>query len=537
MRRIARRVFCRRLGLPYADLRSAVASAAVPAGAHTRGIAMGVMRFQVHPPEILGDWPEVYRGFISGIDQCAWPTRVEVEGPVIVCRRTNSESGKFNVAWPVPGFGRPVLSTASLPERQEPYLLTVELARGKIVQVRNQLALWQAGGMLIPPEFAMHSREAHLLLARAVAVQDNPRQASELAQESLIRACRAADLLTRAYVHQRLTVRHRQYAQLPTILGCSLGDSLFEPGQQRQFLDLFSGAAIPLQWRCIEQEEGQYDWEVSDLQVEWALANNLLIRGGPLLDLSPGGLPGWLAQWEHDFWNLQSFVCDFVETIVSRYLGRVRIWEVAARGNSGGELAMAEENRLTLVAKVLEVARKVDEDGQFLIRIDQPWGDYQARGQHKLSPLHFADALVRAGIALSAINLEIGVGYTPSGSPSRDLLDFSRMIDHWSALSIPLQVTLAFPSQSGSDDRVSTDLDVDARSWRMPVSESAQAAWLEDYVSLLLAKPGVVAVFWNHLSDNQMHRFPHAGLLRPDGTRKPAIEELSKLKQAHWPAS
>ncbi|RPI77108.1 MAG: glycoside hydrolase, partial [Planctomycetaceae bacterium] len=98
---------------------------------------MGVMRFQVDPPELLEDWPEVYRGFISGIDQCAWPTRVEIEGSVIVCRRTNSDSGKFSVAWPVPGFGRPVLTTASLPERQQPYLLTVELARGKIVQVRN----------------------------------------------------------------------------------------------------------------------------------------------------------------------------------------------------------------------------------------------------------------------------------------------------------------------------------------------------------------------------------------------------------------
>ncbi|RPI86678.1 MAG: glycoside hydrolase, partial [Planctomycetaceae bacterium] len=356
-------------------------------------------------------------------------------------------------------------------------------------------------------------------------------------QQSLVFACRSADMLTRAYTQQRLALRHRQYTQLPTVLGCSLGDSLFNAVQQQQFLQVFSGAAVPLQWRFIEGQEGNYNWETSDLQIEWALANNLLIRGGPLLDFSVGGLPAWLAQWEHDFWNLQSFVCDFVETVVSRYHGRVRIWEVAARGNSGGELAMAEENRLTLVAKVLEVARRVDEDGQFLIRIDQPWGDYQARGQHKLSPLHFADALVRAGIALSAINLEIGVGYTPSGSPSRDLLDFSRMIDFWSVLGIPLQVTLAFPSATAPDPSVTTDLDVDPGSWRLPVSEPAQAAWLEEHISLLLAKAGVVAVFWNHLADCQPHRFPHAGLLRPDGSRKPAIDSLQKLKHVHWPGS
>jgi len=88
-----------------------------------------------------------------------------------------------------------------------------------------------------------------------------------------------------------------------------------------------------------------------------------------------GGLPKWLAQWESDYWNLQSFICDFVETVMSRYLGRIRIWEVAARPNAGGALALTEENRLTLVAKILEVARQVDQEGQFLIRIDQPWGE------------------------------------------------------------------------------------------------------------------------------------------------------------------
>src|SRR5262245_28181428 len=104
--------------------------------------AMGVIRFLVHPASVFDDWPEVHRAYISGVDQTAWATRIEVDGNLVICRRQNSDSGKLNVAWPVAGFGRPVLSTASLPERDEPYLLVVELARGRIVQTRNQLALW-----------------------------------------------------------------------------------------------------------------------------------------------------------------------------------------------------------------------------------------------------------------------------------------------------------------------------------------------------------------------------------------------------------
>src|SRR5262249_32174129 len=110
---------------------------------------MGVMRFLVQPAEILSDWPEVHRAYLSGVDQSVWPTRIEIEGNQILCRRQASDSGKLHVAWPVPGFGRPILTTSSLPERDEPYLLALELARGKIVQVRNQLAIWQGAGMAI----------------------------------------------------------------------------------------------------------------------------------------------------------------------------------------------------------------------------------------------------------------------------------------------------------------------------------------------------------------------------------------------------
>lgn len=495
---------------------------------------MGVMRFLVHPIELLGDWPEVHRAYVCGVDQAAWPTRVEVDGNILVCRRQSSDSGKLNVVWPIPGFGRPVLATASLPERDEPYNLAVELARGKIVQVRNQLAVWHAAGMSIPEEFSRLHREAHRLLAHSVAAQDRPPLAAEIAQQAILMEFRAAQMLTRAYAQQRLEMRHRQYPQLPTILGCSLGDSLLALPQQEQFLDAFNGAAIPLQWRYIEPLEGDYRWETYDTQVEWALANNLLIRGGPLIDLSPNGLPAWLSQWQHDYWNLQSFVCDFIETVISRYVGKVRIWEVAARANAGGALAMTEENRLTLVAKALEVARQVDPEGQFLIRIDQPWGDYQARGQHKLSPMHFADALIRAGMELSVINIEIGVGYTPSGSPSRDLLDFSRLIDQWSVLGLPLQVTLAFPSGTSHDDLVTTDQEVDPRFWRSAIDEEAQLEWIGDYLPLLLAKPSVIAIFWNHLSDAQPHRFPHAGLVRPDGSAKPGLGEVIRQRKLHW---
>ena len=92
---------------------------------------MGVMRFLIPSPPILENWPDVYRAYITGADGRVYPTRVEVDGPIITCRRAVSDSGRLYVAWPVAGFGTPMVSTASLVERAEPYLLPSSSRAGR----------------------------------------------------------------------------------------------------------------------------------------------------------------------------------------------------------------------------------------------------------------------------------------------------------------------------------------------------------------------------------------------------------------------
>ncbi len=494
---------------------------------------MGVMKFLVHPESLLSEWPEVQNAYITGFDGRVFPSRVELEGNVVSCRRPASESGKFNIAWPVPGYGRPTLTTSSLREQDTTYVLAIELARGKICQVRNQVASWEQLGMLIPDTFRTINREAHRLFAMAVGMKADPVEASAVATQAIAKACEAAEALTKAYTDQRLTIRLKKAAQLPISLGCNLAHAAPESRWESLVPGTFNAAAIPIEWRFIEQAEGDYQWNWLDAQVEWCLQNKLVIRGGPLLDLSPNGLPKWLDQWGHDFFNLQSFLCDFVETAVSRFIGKIRLWEVSARVNTGGALNLSEENCLTLVARTLEVARRVDEESQFLIRIEQPWGTYQSRGQHRLSPVQFVDALLRCGVGLGGVNLEIAVGFGDRGSASRDMLDFSRMIDVWSTLEIPLQVTLAFPSSSNPDPHACGDIKIDGSGWKTPWSEQAQADWIDAYLPLLIAKQAVTGIFWTHLSDQAPHEFPNAGLLDQTGRPKKAFESLRLHSKNH----
>lgn len=495
---------------------------------------MGVMRFLAHPPELVQNWPEVYRAYLSGFDGRVFPTRVEIDGNTVLCRRQSSESGKLHVVWPVEDFGRPVVSTASLPERDEPYHLPLELARGKICQLRDQCGVWQIAGMVVPRDFQPMLLRAQRNLAKAVQLQDRPDECGPLAQTALTDAFRAAELLTWAYTQQRLEIYRRRSKQLPALLGCHLGPWIPEPEETRDFLDACNAAFVPVEWKQIEPIEGKYDWTAIDAQVNWCQQNKLFMHAGPLIELSEDGLPTWLGKWRDDFHNLQSFVSDFVETAISRYIGGIRYWEVSAYGNTGGALGLSEEQRITLVARVLEVARQVDDEVQLSIRIEQPWGGYQSGGHHRLSPLQFIDALLRSGVGLSTVNLEIAVGYAPRKSAFRDLLDISQLFDMWGGLGIPLQVTLAFPSDSGTDRLADPAIEVDRTDPdRLPTPE-LQAEWAAQLVPLLMAKQPVVGIYWTHYKDALPHRYPFGGFIDANGDAKPARDVFMQSHQHFW---
>ncbi len=489
---------------------------------------MGVMRFVVYPPEMLDGWPEVYDAYLSGADGRVFATQIEVTGNVITCRRALSESGRLHVAWPVKGFGRPVISTASLPERELPYLLPLELARGKIAQLRDQISAWEVGGMVVPDDFRAPYQEANRLFREAAALQEEPARSVDPAMQCLARALEAAEIAVTAYASQRLAARRKRSPQPPAALGCVLGQSGPSEKLDSSFRESFAAAVIPVEWKYVASAEGEPNWELSDAQLDWAVANRLLVFGGPLIDLSSEGLPASVGKWGGDLPNLQSLVCDYVETAVGRYTGRIRHWNVCTRANTGGAFNLSEESRLWLVARALEVVRQVDDEVQVMIGVDQPWGEYQARGAHRLAPLQFVDALLRAGIGLSAVNLEIAVGFRSRASASRDLLELSRLLDLWSVLGIPLYVTLACPSQpAAADPQASVAIEIERGHWKQEWSESAQADWIDGVLPLVMAKQAVVGIFWMQLSDGVPHEFPHAGLLRPDGTPKPAFSHFA----------
>jgi len=489
---------------------------------------MGLMRFIVSPPDRVSE-ETIEQAYLSGMDRVPWPVRVRRENEQLVLERAVNDSANLYLPWDVAEHGRIVLSTATLSESPRPYQLPLELARGKVGQLRNQMAEWQSIGLTLPDAMKTTVAAAIDCFSRAATLQDQPLESAALAEQSIRLALDAANILVGCYTEQAIAVRRRGGAKLPTLLGGDLGATPLDDHLAGQFLQAFNAASAPLIWRELEGSEGSYQWEPCDKRLAWCEANGLRVYGGPLVQLDRRNVPDWLYLYEGEFDDILSFVCEYVEAVVSRYRGKVHLWQCAGRLNTSDLLSLSEEESLRLVARTIELIRALDPDTPVVLSFDQPWTEYLGRREIDCPPFQFADALLRAGLGLMGIVLEINLGYFPGGTLPRDPLEFSRELDHWSLLGLPLHVALCVPSADGADPLAQIRTKLPAGFWNV----KSQQAWIARYLPLILAKPYVHGVLWSQLRDYEPHDFPHGGLFDLRRHPKPALRTLASIRQAH----
>lgn len=473
------------------------------------------------------------QAYMTGPDQIPWTCRTRLHDGELIVERHVSDSGKFHIPWLVEGHGRFMLATATLMQRDRPYQLAVELARGKINQVRNQLADWQSIGLAVPGKVDAALHKGLEALAHAVTNQDDAARAAGLAQKAIVLALDAADLLVAGYTDQALAARHRSGQKLRTLLAANLGRHTLDMPLAAYYLKAFNAAQVPISWRSVEATESVCQWEQTDRQIAACRQHELTVCAGPLLRLDAGGVPDWLYLWEGDFDSILSFISEFVEQAVKRYRGQVDEWQCAARVNVGEDLSLSEEQRLRLTARVIELTHQLDPKTPLIVRFDQPWAEYMGRTAPDFSPLHFADALVRSGLKLAGVGIEINMGYQPGGSYPRDRLEFSRLLDLWAYLGLPLHVTLAVPGGEASVPGARGHLSPLPQALPGGWSPENQAAWIKHYVPLLMSKPSVHGICWNQLMDGDAEELNFGGLFDAAGNPKPGLTSLIGLRRKH----
>src|SRR5262249_43976356 len=188
--------------------------------------------------------------------------------------RARTESASLLAPARMPPVGRLPPSPAPLMERRavpapltglprpEPYQLLVELARGKINQVRNQAFEWRSIGLQVPQPLEDLLHAATAAFAEVVALAPEP------AAQGRARAARhlgyqAAAARPAASVEHLLAPRLQREGRLTTLLGCRL--PVLPPEGGRDAVRAACNAAVlPLTWRQIEPIESQYHWDEAD---------------------------------------------------------------------------------------------------------------------------------------------------------------------------------------------------------------------------------------------------------------------------------
>jgi hypothetical protein len=493
---------------------------------------MGLMHFLVPDRDRLAA-NAAARAHMSGIDGVPWNCRVVATPAGLIIDRPGSDSGNVHVPWRVDGRGEVLLSTASLMERARPYNLAVELARGTLHRLRNQIAAWESAGLELPHVTRQKMNEAMHHLGLAVTRQANPADAAAEAQTSLNASAELIDFVAGQYVDQVADARARQGQKLPTLFGASLGDDLLDDKVCALVAGTFNTAVVPFNWAQVESVEGQPDWTTTDRQISWCQAVGLRVCGGPLLAPIELGLPQWIYLWEDDFSNLLTFVSRYVRQVVMRYQGKVHLWHCAARTNTATALALTEEQKLRLTIRAIEAVREVDNRTPVIVSFDQPWAEHMFHHDRELSPLHFADAIVRAELGVAGLGLEMNYGYHPRGTLARDLIAVSYQIDRWSLFSLPLVVLLTIPSSSQPDPQAKEQAEPLAGMAAGGLTPDSQRATAERLIPLLLAKQPVQAVIWNQLCDFAPHSFPHGGLVDLRDQPKPTWDALKAIRQKY----
>ena len=414
-------------------------------------------------------------------------------------------------------------------------MLPLELARGKLNTVRNQIADWEQAGFEQNEALRAKLKSAMHHFTEAAVRQHEPQLASMFAQDALIDAVDAAELTAQPL---RGTGDCGTASERREVADClrhvaSGRRGTFEQGLTKMTAALCNTAVVPLVWRNVVPEEDVYQWDAYSEQLSWCQTQGMNTCAGPLVKLDDRGFPAWLNAWQDDVDAVAAFSAEYTRASCSSSSAASRSGTArrfpTARISSGSRTKKSCESSRAWwkrFAGSTPIRRSV-------VSFDAPWGEYLRKTPLAYAPIHIADHLVRSGLPIAAFGLEIEAGYTGDGSYLRDALELSKLIDTWSMLGVPLYVFLAAPSAESEDALAETRSQPIAGAWPGGWSPEGQAEWVREIVPMLLAKPSVQGIAWQQYRDDEPHELPHAGLIDERGLPKPVFAALTSIRKEH----
>jgi hypothetical protein len=493
---------------------------------------MGLIRFVFEPAELAQRWPYLRAAYLTGLDGVPWRTWLEVRPGQLHALRDVSESGALHVLWPIPGHLALGMATTTLAERKEPYDLNVELARGAVSRVLRFAQELEAARLGLALPYRGQLRQLLQTLVRLVLEAEGLSR-FELGQSCLKQAAELGEQLVRDYT--RHVGQQRSVARRMPLTVVRLRPQDLQEVSPQELRAYFGAVQLLILWRELEPTQGVFVWDPFDAALRRCSEAGLPLAAGPLICWEKSALPDWLWLWADDSALITEFAIRFVQEVVRRYAGEVRVWEVSARMNCGEALPWSLDERLRLAGMTLDAARQVHRDGFLYLTVGQPWSEYAGR-RDDCGSLYFVDTLARCDLGLKGIGLELTYGYGTATSWPRDPLATLFLLDQYASFGLPLVVSLAAPAGSGSSQSPLVPAEPLATTeCRDTDMVSLQQRFVASTLALLVSRPQVASVVWSHLSDRTTPYFPEAGLLDQQGRPRPLLQLFEEYREGQVP--
>lgn len=292
------------------------------------------------------------------------------------------------------------------------------------------------------------------------------------------------------------------------------------------WLELFNLVTLPFYWRGFEPEQGQPETARLLKTAEWFAARGVTVKGHPLIWHTL--TPRWLNQLDDA--AVEAAIRQHIASIVTDFRGTIGLFDAineavilpvfTAEENAVTRLAQSK-GRVGMVAMAVEVAREANPEVRLVLNDFDLSADYE----------RLIEDCLDAGVQIDALGLQTHMHQGYRGEER-----IAEVIERFTRFGLPLQLTETTLLSGDLMPKEITDLnDYIVDSW--PTTEEGEARQADEIVRHyrnVIAHPAVESLTYWGIGDTGSWLGAPSGLLRRDGSRKPAYDALHSLIRDEW---
>ncbi len=288
---------------------------------------------------------------------------------------------------------------------------------------------------------------------------------------------------------------------------------------------LFNAATLPFYWARFEPQLGKPITEKVKNAARWCLDHNMLTKGHPLC---------WhtlTADWLLEMSNAEILQAQVtrIHRDVADFRGLIDMWDVINEAvimpvfdkyDNGITRLCKELGRIKTIGTMFNAARETNPNAILLIN------DFDVSSAYDI----LVEGCLEAGIKFDVIGIQSHMHQGWWGVEKT-----LKVLENLERFNIPIHFTETTLISGHLMPPEIVDLnDYQVTEWpTTPEGEERQAEQTVQHYKTLFAHPLLEGITWWDSSDGGWLNAP-AGLLRKDGSSKPAYDELMKLIKGEW---